>query len=213
MATPEENKDVISAHVEGQPEMAKEDPIDLLAHDTNVYFDVDEEKRVLRKIDLRVLPLMLGAYFLQQLDKSSLSYTSVFNIQADAHLHGKQYSWLGSILYFAQLVMQPLGALLLVKLPTGKLISTAIFFWGVTMCGMAACHNFKQLLAARFILGSFESLIGNLPLAYFCTCSDIIGPSLVAVTQMWWRRSEQTNRTAAWNAMNGITSIVCERDL
>jgi MFS family permease len=158
----DETKDVISAHVENPPEMPREDPVDILAHDTNVYFTVEEEKRVLSKIDWRVLPLMLGAYFLQQLDKSSLSYTSVFNIQQDAHLHGKQYSWLGSILYIAQLVMQPLGALLLVKLPTGKLISTAIFFWGVTMCCMAACQNFKQLLALRFILGSFESLIGML---------------------------------------------------
>jgi MFS family permease len=163
MASPDGNKDVIAAHVEREPEVPREDPIDLLAHDPNVYFDVEEEKRVLRKIDWRVLPLMLGAYFLQQLDKSSLSYTSVFNIQSDANLHGKQYSWLGSILYFAQLVMQPLGALLLVKLPTGKLISTAIFFWGVTMCGMAACKNFSQLIAARFILGSFESLIGIFP--------------------------------------------------
>lgn len=24
---------------------------------------------------------------------------------------------------------------------------------------------------------------------------------------MWWRRSEQTNRTSAWNAMNGITFV------
>ncbi|PMD64142.1 MFS general substrate transporter [Hyaloscypha bicolor E] len=160
MAPPEENKDAISAHVERQSEMAREYPNDLLDHYTNVYFDVDEGKRVLRKIYWPVLPLMLGAYFLQQLDKSSLSYTSVFNIQADAPLHGKQYSWLRSILYFAQLVMQSLG----------------------TMCGMAACHNFKQLLAARFVLGRFK------------------GPSLVAVTQI----------TAAWNAMNGITSIVCE---
>lgn len=158
-----ESKDVISAHVENSPvEMeAREDPVDILAHDNNVYFTVEEEKRVLRKIDMRVLPLMLGAYFLQQLDKSSLSYTSVFNIQKDAGLHGRQYSWLGSILYIAQLVMQPLGAYFLVKLPTGKLISTAIFFWGVTMCGMAGCKNFKQLLATRFLLGSFESLIGK----------------------------------------------------
>lgn len=33
------------------------------------------------------------------------------------------------------------------------------------------------------------------------------GPSMVAVTQMWWRRSEQTNRTAYWNAMNGFTFV------
>jgi hypothetical protein len=157
-----ENKDIISAHVEHPAiEMtASEDPTNLLAHDSSIYFTVEEERRVLRKIDMRVLPLMLGAYFLQQLDKSSLSYTSVFNIQKDAGLVGRQYSWLGSILYIAQLVMQPLGALLLVKLPTGKVISIAICLWGVTMCGMAGCRNFKQLLATRFLLGSFESLIG-----------------------------------------------------
>jgi MFS family permease len=156
-----DSKDVISAHVERPVEVAREDPVDLLAHDTNVFFTVEEEKRVLRQIDLRVLPLMLGAYFLQQLDKSSLSYTSVFNIQKDAGLHGRQYSWLGSILYIAQLVMQPLGALLLVKLPTGKLISAAIFMWGVTMCCMASAKDFKSLLGLRFMLGSFESLIGK----------------------------------------------------
>ncbi|CAG8972961.1 hypothetical protein HYALB_00008321 [Hymenoscyphus albidus] len=189
-----DSKDVISAHVENPAveQVARENPPDILAHDENVYFTVEEEKRVLRKIDMRVLPLMLGAYFLQQLDKSSLSSTSIFDIQKAAGLHGRQYSWLGSVLYIAQLVMQPLGAILLVKLPTGKLISTAIFFWGVTMCGMAGCKNFQQLLATRFLLGAFESLIG---------------PSLVAVTQMWWRRSEQTNRTSAWNAMNGFTVV------
>ena len=43
---------------------------------------------------------------------SSLSYVSIFGIQKDAGLVGKQYSWLGSILYLAQLVMQPLAAFL-----------------------------------------------------------------------------------------------------
>jgi len=159
-ASPSEAEDIITAHVETAPKLAREDPSALLDHDQNVVFTVDEEKRVLRQIDMRVLPLMLGAYFLQQLDKSALSYTSVFNIQKDAGLVGKQYSWLGSILYFAQLVMQPLGAVLLVKLPTGKLISSAIFMWGVTMCCMASAKDFKGLLGLRFMLGSFESLIG-----------------------------------------------------
>ncbi|KAH8600059.1 allantoate permease-like protein [Bisporella sp. PMI_857] len=193
MADSKTQADFISSHIEASNVAeAREDPVDILAHDANVVFTVEQERRVLRKIDLRVLPLMLGSYFLQQLDKSSLSYTSVFNIQKDANLHGRQYSWLGSILYFAQLVMQPLGAVLLVKLPTGKLISCAIFMWGVTMCCMAAATDFKSLLGLRFMLGSFESLIG---------------PTLVAVTQMWYRRSEQTNRTSAWNAMNGFTFV------
>ena len=36
----------------------------------------------------------------------------------------------------------------------------------------------------------------------------MIAPSCLAVTQMWWRRSEQTLRTSYWNAMNGVTFIV-----
>ncbi|GAQ44206.1 hypothetical protein AtubIFM55763_009871 [Aspergillus tubingensis] len=156
-------------------------------------FSPEEEKHVLRRIDLRILPLLLGAYFFQQLDKSTLSYVSIFGLVEDAQLHGQQYSWLGSILYLAQLVVQPLAALLLVKAPTGKVIGTAVLLWGSSLAIMAACTDFPSLLGLRLTLGTFEAMIA---------------PSCVAVTQMWWRRGEQTLRTAIWNAMNGVTFIV-----
>lgn len=127
----------------------------------DVSFSYEEEKSVLRRIDRRVLPIILLAYFFQQLDKSSLSYVSIFYLERDAHLVGKQYSWLGSVLYLAQLVMQPLAAFLLVKLPTGKIIAVAIFFWGTSLTLMAACTNFPSLLGLRFCLGTFEAMIGG----------------------------------------------------
>lgn len=37
-----------------------------------ITFTYDEEKEVVKRIDRRVLVLLLGAYFFQQLDKSSL---------------------------------------------------------------------------------------------------------------------------------------------
>lgn len=163
------------------------------AHVEDASFSYEEEQAVLRRVDLRVLPLLLGAYFFQQLDKSSLSYVSIFGIQKDAGLVGRQYSWLGSILYLAQLVMQPLAAYLLVKLPTGKVIAAAIFLWGSSLAIMSACTDFPSLLGLRFVLGSFEAMIA---------------PACVATTTMWWRRSEQTLRTAYWNAMNGVTFII-----
>ncbi|KAK3306131.1 major facilitator superfamily domain-containing protein [Chaetomium strumarium] len=159
----------------------------------NTSFTYEEERAVLRRIDMRILPLLLGAYFFQQLDKSSLSYVSIFGLTTDANLVGKQYSWLGSILYLAQLVMQPVAAFVLVKLPTGKVIAAAIFLWGASLAAMSACASFGSLMALRFLLGSFEA---------------VIAPSCVAATQMWWRRGEQTLRTAYWNAMNGLTQIV-----
>lgn len=198
MATSGESKDAIT-HVEHatQPQViAKADTAaEFLANAQveHASFTYEEERTVLRLINLRVLPLLLGAYFFQQLDKSSLSYVSIFGLQKDAHLVGRQYSWLGSILYLAQLVMQPLAAFILVKLPTGKVIATAILLWGSSLAIMASCTNFRSLLALRFVLGSFEAMIA---------------PACVATTTMWWRRSEQTLRTGAWNAMNGVTFIV-----
>ena len=41
-------------------------------------FTYEEEKAVIRRIDGRVLVLILGAYFFQQLDKSSLRYVALF---------------------------------------------------------------------------------------------------------------------------------------
>ncbi|KAI1633780.1 major facilitator superfamily transporter [Biscogniauxia mediterranea] len=152
----------------------------------------EEDQKVLRRIDLVILPIMLTVYFLQGLDKSCLAYASVFGLIEDTGLVGDQYSWLGSIVYLAQLVMQPLLAWLLVRLPIAKFTSAMVLCWGVTLACMAAAHNFGGLLAARFFLGSFEASVA---------------PAFIAITQMWWRRREQTVRTSYWYAMNGITNM------
>ena len=46
-------------------------------------------------------------YFLQQLDKSVLSFSAVFGLSDDLGLQANQYSWLSSIIYIAQFFAQP----------------------------------------------------------------------------------------------------------
>lgn len=36
----------------------------------------------------------------------------------------------------------------------------------------------------------------------------VVAPAFIAIVQMWYRRSEQTNRNAAWYAMLGIVNMV-----
>lgn len=57
--------------------------------------DATAAKKVLRKIDTRVLPMMFFTYFLQYLDKSGINYASVYGLQKGTHLHGQNYAWLG----------------------------------------------------------------------------------------------------------------------
>jgi len=49
-----------------------------------------ENKRLKRLIDERVLPIMIFTYFLQALDKGTLSFASIMGIKTDAHLVGQQ---------------------------------------------------------------------------------------------------------------------------
>ncbi|KAF9568082.1 MFS general substrate transporter [Agrocybe pediades] len=74
-----------------------------------------EDVLLLRKIDRHLMPIMFCIYFLQLMDKQTLSFSSVFGLAKDTDLVGDDYSLLGSIVFIAQLVMQPISAYLLVK--------------------------------------------------------------------------------------------------
>ncbi|GAT21640.1 MFS transporter [Aspergillus luchuensis] len=117
----------------------------------------ENNAKVLRKIDLRLLPILLGIYFLQQVDKSTLSYASVFGLVEKAHLHGQEYSWLGAVVYLVQLVAQPFVAYILVKVPLGKFLACTTFFWGIALTCMTPANTFAKLLVCRMFLGLFEA--------------------------------------------------------
>ncbi|KAI9878132.1 MAG: hypothetical protein M1823_006999, partial [Watsoniomyces obsoletus] len=117
----------------------------------------ENNKRVLRKIDTHILPVILAVYFLQAIDKATLAYASVFGLVEGANLHGLQYSWLGSVVYLAQLVAQPLVAYLLVKLPLGKFLAATVLLWGIILSVMPAANTFAGLLVTRMLLGLFEA--------------------------------------------------------
>ncbi|KAG8794368.1 hypothetical protein FRC12_024797 [Ceratobasidium sp. 428] len=179
--------------------------------ETSVDITPEQDAAVLRKVDKRLIPVMLMVYFLQQLDKSSLSYTSVFGIVSDTHLVGSQYSWLGSIVYVAQLIWQPVSSYLLVRLPVGKYLFANVFAWGIVVSCTAAAHNFSGLLATRFFLGIFEATVGVLLQTVRwneLSALALSAPSFITITQMWWRRREQTMRLSFWQAMNGVTAMI-----
>ena len=104
-------EDKITA-VPGRPASITSSPADSadLDDDYHLYKRSDEQdlgvaesKRVLRKIDSRLIPVLILIYLLQYLDKNGINYASVYGLQKGTNLHGQDYSWLGSIFYFGQL--------------------------------------------------------------------------------------------------------------
>ncbi|KAL4816222.1 major facilitator superfamily domain-containing protein [Aspergillus spinulosporus] len=148
----------------------------------------EEDKRILRRIDLYLLPIMAVSYMFQFLDKSAMSFTAILGLEEDLHLEGTDYSWASSIYYFGYLTASYPAAILLLRFPVGKMISASIIIWGAVLMLMALAFNDKGLIAVRFFLGATEAAIA---------------PGLSIVVSMWYRRSEQPFRHGIW--FQGIT--------
>ncbi|OKL61766.1 hypothetical protein UA08_02466 [Talaromyces atroroseus] len=153
----------------------------------------EEERRVVRKLDLVILPMMCWVFFLQYLDKQSLSYASVFGLISDLKLEGRQYSWTSSIFYFGQLVSEYPFIYLMSRLPLAKFVGATVFVWGgICMC-LAAPQNFAGFATVRFILGFAEGAVS---------------PAFVTITSIWYRKSEHPIRVGIWVTMNGLAQVV-----
>lgn len=150
-------------------------------------------KKVLRKIDLHILPFLCITYALQFIDKTSLGYSSVYGIIPDNNLVGQQYAWSSSIFYFGYLFAEYPGVAILQKFPVAKFLGANIILWGAVLMSTATCSSFAGLATVRFLLGVMEATIS---------------PGFVAITGMWWSRAEQAGRSALWISFLGVGSCI-----
>lgn len=81
------------------------------------HLDEPAFKRLKRKIDLRLMPLLCITYALQSIDKTTLGYAAVFDLEPDLNLQGTEYSWLGAIFYLGYLAWEFPTNMMLQKLP------------------------------------------------------------------------------------------------
>ncbi|KAI1068378.1 hypothetical protein LB507_004487 [Fusarium sp. FIESC RH6] len=151
--------------------------------------DEERNKRLVRKIDRILLPLMAGTYVLQFIDKQALSYSAVFDLLDDTGTTLKQYSWFSSIFYLAYLVAEYPISILAQKTLMAKVVAGCVFAWGSILMITAACDSFAGLAACRFFLGVFETAIT---------------PIFMMIVGMWWRRKEQPFRVGVFYSCNGI---------
>ncbi|CAG7969097.1 unnamed protein product [Penicillium salamii] len=170
---------------DGDKALALFDNIDDIHDD----FEPGEEKRLVRKIDMMILPFLSVCYAFYYIDKTTLSYAAIFGIQEDLSLSGAEYSWLSSVFYFGFLAWSFPTNLLMQKFPIGKYLGVNIFMWGFFLMLQAAAKNFTQLAVLRVISGAAEA------------CSD---PAFMLITAMWYTRRQQPIRIGLWYTANGF---------
>ncbi|KAF2727747.1 MFS transporter [Polyplosphaeria fusca] len=154
----------------------------------------EEEKKIIRKIDRRLVSILCITYGLQYYDKAMLSQAAIFGLRDDLDLSvGNRYSFSASIFYLGFIVGSYPAILMAQRWPIERVAAGIVAIWGVCLMCSAACHNFQSFFAQRFFLGFLESGIS---------------PMFMLVVGGWYKKREQALRMGAWYSCTGYVSAV-----
>ncbi|KAL4864294.1 hypothetical protein BDV12DRAFT_201253 [Aspergillus spectabilis] len=132
-------------------------PVMALFHSYDEDFVNPTEAQLRRKIDVRILPLVVLIYLFNYLDRNSITQARLYGLQEDTGLKGAQYQTAISIFSAGYIIMQLPSAMLMTKLRPSLYLPCCIIIWAIVSGCTAAVTNPAGMLVLRFILGLVEA--------------------------------------------------------
>ncbi|KAI6113705.1 MFS general substrate transporter [Pisolithus croceorrhizus] len=163
---------------------------------TPVLVDVDPEpdrkreveKKLLRKLDLRVGFLVLG-YIMNFMDRNNIAAARLKGLEKDLRLTGQEFNTLISVLFVGYALMQIPSNIYLNRLKRPSLyLSSCVFLWGIISISTG---HFRAALASRFFLGFSEAV-------YY--------PGVLLMLSRWYKRDELGLRIAYFTGGSSLAN-------
>lgn len=142
---------------------------------TDPTFGVDE-KKLLRKLDAHVIPLVMLLYTFSFLDRVNIGNARLYNMERDLGLVGNQFQVAVSIFFVTYLLFEVPSNLVLKPLTPSRYIAFIAFGWGVIATCSGFVHSYGALIAVRLILGVVEAGLFpglNVYLTFFYTKQEL----------------------------------------
>ncbi|KAF2644260.1 putative nicotinamide mononucleotide transmembrane transporter protein [Massarina eburnea CBS 473.64] len=134
-------------------------------------------RRLLRKMDLKLIPFLALLYLLSFLDRSNIGNARLAGLERDLHMNPKSLQYNNALaVFFPFYVFAELPSNLMMKRSRPSLwIPSLMVAWGIMCCAMGAVKNYEGLLVIRAMLGLAE---GGL------------FPGITFYITQWYRRHE-----------------------
>ncbi|WOO85797.1 putative transporter [Vanrija pseudolonga] len=160
------------------------------------------EKKIVRKADLVILPVMGILYILNYIDRQNLAAAKLQGIMEDLNMSTQEFATALSILFVGYLPFQIPSNLIISKLTRpGLYICCACAIWGVISAATAAVQSYHALLAIRAILGMVEA---------------VFFPGAIYLLSAWYTKNELGKRIGGLyvgqqvgNAFGGLIAAGC----
>ncbi|KAI1203407.1 MFS general substrate transporter [Nemania serpens] len=152
-----------------------------------------EYKKLKRKVDRYLLPLMWLCYGIQQIDKTSLGIQATFGLREDTGLVGQQYPWLTTIFYLTYLLFEFPSNFIIQRYLMGRTLSCYMIVWGIVVLSVGFAKNFTHLIVLRALQGVFECCIS---------------PGFILIIGSWYTTREHASRSLVFQSANAGFGII-----
>ncbi|KAF9229153.1 MFS general substrate transporter [Gyrodon lividus] len=145
-----------------------------------------DERKLLWKMDVRIVPWLGLLYFLNFLDRGAIGNAKLYGLEADLHISDKQYLIALTVFFFPYALFEPASNVLLRRFRPSIWLSSMMFMWGIVMMCHGFVRNYGGLVTLRVLLGLAEA--GLYPGIVFYISWQVV----------WYKRSELGTRVATF---------------
>ncbi|KAK4444206.1 MFS general substrate transporter [Podospora aff. communis PSN243] len=149
----------------------------------------EAERRLVRKIDLSLLPMLWLMNLLSWMDRANLGNANIAGLTSDLKLSSSQFSLAVVIYYVGYTLSAPISSLLLSRSRPSLYLPTLMSLWGLVTALTSLITSLPALLACRILIGVLEAGLT---------------PGMVFIFSAWYTPSEMGKRTALF-----LTSAQC----
>lgn len=182
----------------GDTKVVDSDPATSSLDHISVEVESALDKRVTRKVDARVVPMLCMLYLTAYLDRTNIGNAKLLGLEKELHMPSNGYNTAVWVFFLTFVLMEVPSNLIMShsKIPPNWWLGASMTLLGiVTMC-QGFVHSPGALYACRAIMGVFEGSLGpaaalmmgayyrrhEFPIRYACfTTSALIGASFSSV--------------------------------
>lgn len=117
----------------------------------------EEQKKTMRKIDIRLVGILGLMYCVSLMDRTNLGIAVVAGMGVDLKLIGERYSIITLIFFITYVFLQPPATVILRKIGPRLFLPLITILWGLTVLCFAFVTEWTHMLPLRLILGVFEA--------------------------------------------------------
>jgi MFS family permease len=115
------------------------------------------EKKLLRKLDLRVLPPLFVLFLLAFLDRTNIGNAKIQGLTKDLNMTGPDYNIALFVFFIPYILFEVPSNIVLKKVAPSTWLSSIMVLWGICTLGQGLVNNFESLVALRVLVGLFEA--------------------------------------------------------